>query len=780
MKTSIRGAIAASALCAFLAACGGDGGSPPPVALPASVAIMHDARAEAGASSTFSTDLAATTGLTFRWEFGDGSTGTGATASHAYAKAGIYQVTLAVANDAEDLRTATAAIQVGAYSNVAGLDCTQADSRGWCWQHAIVTGHLINDVAFVDPTHAWAVGDALTILKSSDGGSTWTPVPIDAGLAPASLRSVRFYDALHGMALSDQGNALQTSDGGLTWRLNTLGGSVYAGGVSSFVDYSASRIIIQAYYSGNASMSVDGGETWTMIAGSGPLLATATDCWSIYGGAVQRAAGCGPTATTSVSTSGIQNGYGYFQTGAFASATQGLVLGYGYDYTTGVQSTLAWATSDGGGNWSSFQVNGLPFYFASGGAALHMTDAQTGTAYTTGDLTAYGTTNGGHDWTAVTPAPGLTPAWNGYRATGFLGEVMWQASGSNLALSTDHGQTWGTASVSEEDAAASNGMATALAVSQYSDANDFVVSTSHRFYVTHDGGKTFKRVLGADPRDAGTGTAAGFFFDSKHGKFATSRGAILSTADGGRTWTRDDYPVNSGTAVALHFTSATEGWLVLDGKLEHTTDAGKTWSMPLTTAAMPGVQGMSWADATHAWVWTYNGLFGTADGGSTWAPLAPPNANYAVTSAVMTGALTGVASTAYGSYMTTQDGGATWQAATGPGNTGYGNLVPAAGQTVWSLTSTLARSKDGGHTWRTASPANYVGTITGLAFADELHGWMITATGVLLYTIDGGDTWSAQPVGTDLALQAVVAVDSQTAWVITRDGQVLSTATAGN
>ena len=172
MKTSIHGSIAVAALCAFLAACGGSDSPPAPTVLPASVSIANDARAEAGAASTFKTDLPTATGLTFLWDFGDGSTGAGATASHAYAKPGTYQVTLAVTNDAQDLRTAMSTIEVGAYANVSGLVCSQADSAGWCWQHAIVMGHQINDVFFVDATHAWAVGDGLTILKSSDGGST--------------------------------------------------------------------------------------------------------------------------------------------------------------------------------------------------------------------------------------------------------------------------------------------------------------------------------------------------------------------------------------------------------------------------------------------------------------------------------------------------------------------------------------------------------------------------------------------------------------------------------
>ncbi len=153
-----------------------------------------------------------------------------------------------------------------------------------------------------------------------------------------------------------------------------------------------------------------------------------------------------------------------------------------------------------------------------------------------------------------------------------------------------------------------------------------------------------------------------------------------------------------------------------------------------------------------------------------------PN-NASTTSAVMTGSLTGVASV-YDGVAVTQDGGATWQsvASTYVG----GPLVHAFGQTVWTLGTNPQRSKDGGRTWQAAGPFNYSASVIGLAFGDELHGWLITNAGTVLRTIDGGDSWSAQPVGTDLSVQAVVAVDAMTAWIITRDGQILATASAGN
>ncbi len=776
MKTSIHGRMAVAALCALLVACGGGGsGSPTPTVLPATVAIANDARAEVGATQTFRTDLATADGLTFRWDFGDGSTGSGATATHAYAKSGRYQVTLAVANSAEDLRTATSTIEVGTYSNVAGLNCSQADSGGWCWQHAIVTGAPINDVFFVDATHAWAVGDGPTILKSADGGSTWTPVALDATLAPTSLRSVRFYDALHGLALNDQGGGLQTSDGGATWTLVTFGGLLYNSPVT-FVDYRASRTIVTGSYGGGL-MSVDGGATWTVVSGIGPLQATATDCWSFSSSGIARAAGCGPDYAFALTITSDGNSYQSLGTGAFASTTQGLAVGYSLSYTTYTWSSQIWSTADGGSTWTTFPGAGLPA-FGFSGQSLHATDALNATFYSSNDLTVYTTADGGHDWTPVLSSTAVAQA-AGYRATGLLGETLWQAAGNHLAVSVDHGQTWRDAVLHDEDAATQSPQSNVAALTQYTDANNWVVAISHRFYVTHDAGATFTRVLGPDARDAQAASSAGYFFDAKNGRFLTANGALLSTADGGHTWTRSDYPTtnNCCAPVALNFTSATEGWLVLAGELAHSTDSGTTWARPLADGAMVGLQGMSWGDATHAWTWNYNGLYATSDGGAHWAAITLPPST-AVNSAVMTGPLSGVVASSSGGYQLTQDGGLTWQGA--PANVGPGKLVHTTGKNVWSLSNATTRSKDGGRTWQLAGPADYNVTVTGIAFADDLHGWMITSVGEILRTIDGGDTWSLQPVVIGLSMEAVVAVDAMTAWVITRDGQILSTATSGD
>ncbi|EIC09471.1 PKD domain containing protein, partial [Microbacterium laevaniformans OR221] len=52
--------------------------------------------------------------VSYAWDFGDQSTGTGATASHTYAAAGTYQVVLTVTDDRGATGTKTSAVTVTA------------------------------------------------------------------------------------------------------------------------------------------------------------------------------------------------------------------------------------------------------------------------------------------------------------------------------------------------------------------------------------------------------------------------------------------------------------------------------------------------------------------------------------------------------------------------------------------------------------------------------------------------------------------------------------------
>ena len=47
-------------------------------------------------------------------------------------------------------------------------------AQQWYWQNPLPQGNHLNDVSFVSQTIGWTVGGYGTILKTTDGGTTWT------------------------------------------------------------------------------------------------------------------------------------------------------------------------------------------------------------------------------------------------------------------------------------------------------------------------------------------------------------------------------------------------------------------------------------------------------------------------------------------------------------------------------------------------------------------------------------------------------------------------------
>jgi photosystem II stability/assembly factor-like uncharacterized protein len=136
------------------------------------------------------------------------------------------------------------------------------------------------------------------------------------------------------------------------------------------------------------------------------------------------------------------------------------------------------------------------------------------------------------------------------------------------------------------------------------------------------------------------------------------RGHILTSGDGGATWTQSTVPV-SADLTAVHFVDANRGWAAgHEGVVLHSADGGKSWQLQLDgrrandllvaamerrLAARPGSdearrllaeatryrkQGPDkpfldvwFADANEGWVvGAYNLVFHTRDGGATWEP----------------------------------------------------------------------------------------------------------------------------------------------------------------
>jgi len=93
-----------------------------------------------------------------------------------------------------------------------------SDDSGATWRQSahVPTRALLTAVTLLDERQGWAVGHDEVILRTSDGGATWTKVH-DAPQAERPLLDIWFADARRGIAIGAYAAFYTTDDGGATW-----------------------------------------------------------------------------------------------------------------------------------------------------------------------------------------------------------------------------------------------------------------------------------------------------------------------------------------------------------------------------------------------------------------------------------------------------------------------------------------------------------------------------------------------------------------------------------
>jgi photosystem II stability/assembly factor-like uncharacterized protein len=120
---------------------------------------------------------------------------------------------------------------------------------------------LLYDVEFATPEHGWVVGEFGAIFATADGGKTWTA---EKSPVESTLFGVHFVDARTGWATGIGEVLLHTSDGGETWRRLQVPGregfalGIYDVAVQGKVGWAIGE-------SGLLLRTIDGGETWARV-----------------------------------------------------------------------------------------------------------------------------------------------------------------------------------------------------------------------------------------------------------------------------------------------------------------------------------------------------------------------------------------------------------------------------------------------------------------------------------------------------------------------------------
>ena len=346
------------------------------------------------------------------------------------------------------------------------------------------------------------------------------------------------------------------------------------------------------------------------------------------------------------------------------------------------------------------------------------------------------TTDDGVTWTR--PDSGTRQALNGVSFAAQAGTAV--GEGGTILRSDDGGLSW---------AAQFSGTTASLGGVSVVDANTAIaVGEAGTILRTDDGGITWT------PQESGTTlTLFGVSFaNPDNGTAVGEAGTILSTDDGGTTWTVQD----SGTTSPLYSVSlagaASATAVGGDGVILRTDDGGQTWMLQFSGTLNPLVS-VTFVNASTGWVVVENVslILRTIDGGEHWTLQLIERGAEAVSFAdPNTGTVVG----RFGFLARSTDGGVTWRdypPAPPPPNDAVVDacLLDANGWAVTDALDGILRTTDGGAHWTHQRTGWFNATFRRIACVDSQIAIAVggDGSGIIVRTTDGGEHWTRQGIG---------------------------------
>ncbi len=604
----------------------------------------------------------------------------------------------------------------------------------WTWQNPLPKGDNLNCIRFIDATTGYAVGDGGTIIKTTDGGSTWTVQ--NSGTA-YDLYSVYFTDKNTGYVTGGVtywlSILLKTTNGGMSWSVLSTGyerpyKSIHF--VNADTGYFLGNGFIEPIIGDVIFKTTDGGKNWTKKL--------------------------------------LESNYGLSSI-CFTDEDTGYALGETF-----------WKTTDGGENWiKQNNVSGKSIFF---------TDANTG--YIAGD---YGkilkTTNAGTSWELqhTDSTYSLTSVFFTDSNTGYA--VGGDNSKGVILITRDAGVNWaimtlenlplltsvyfsenntgfavgkGGAIIQTTDGGTDWSLLSSKITSKNLNSTSFLdINTG---YAVGEGGTILKTINGGamwTHLNSGTyqNLNAVCFNNLKTGFAVGDSGCILKTNNGGESWTTQ----SSGSNVSLrsvHFPVDETGYAVGDSMVFSTKNGGLTWNCQSLLSGWlwysSRLNSVFFTSADTGFVvghqgWVSNGeLYKTVNGGKDWTIWTPPeyplDYRYFIN--------------IYSVFFT-------------DAKTGYMSGLRSNGMPGCSY-PTISKTTDGGLTWE-----DYSCAITGAIYFTNAETGYIVGQGAIQKTTDGGITWSNPLFLTGNALHSICFPNSETGYIVGSNGTILKTTNGG-
>jgi len=581
-------------------------------------------------------------------------------------------------------RGAIAASLVAVGSLLAIAPAALAAGLTFSWAHPRPQGNSVNDFEVVDDANCFAVGNRGVVLKTTDGGTTWSLVS-DINEISADLHAVRRLANGDLLAAGSAPGLFRSTDEGASWTEvpNPSTGTLRC------LDLAPSGRLDAAGDEGVAIRSTDGGLTWSSMGpGVGSINAQhwASD---LSGWVVGRDVAHHTTDGGESWTQAVDLDFFGFRDIYFSEPHRGFITAdFGY-----------WETLDGGATWTHVDLFTSPLYRR----ATLVLDPQHWLVINSGEgAELFETTDGGSTWHM------LHFKWTlGFQDIARLpgGRVLISSTCGDLFYSDDLGQTLTNAAENLDGDQpgpiyrmgrapdgrlyAANNLSTGddetwlesqdgglswtrpetppiLPVAEmYFPRNDLgLVASYEAIQRSTDRGASWNAVVLPNDHRAGAFSGSETFYVATHR--TSGGGSVFRSTDDGVTWEPRGTGLGSTfQAWGLHFVDDANGVVCGysssgDPAMYRTTNGGGSWTA-MSTAGLPGFAVTTyWHNAQNGLVASHNwGICRTTNGGASWTQV----------SAVRTSMLSfrdpsnGVASTSSwnGELQRTTDGGATWE-----------------------------------------------------------------------------------------------------------------------
>jgi photosystem II stability/assembly factor-like uncharacterized protein len=597
---------------------------------------------------------------------------------------------------------------------------------GWTWGNPRPQGNTLQAVEFAG-ADGYAVGAFGTIIRTTDGGNTWTGVRTGTSVALSKLRVLDSDTFLAGAGCT----LLRSDDGGQTVAPLRFAASNQCGSPLASFHFVNSNVGYLLRTDGSVLRTDDGGQRFaarTSVPTSGGAPGPPNDIW-------------------------------------FTGADRGFVV-------TGADvAGKVYRTTNGGGTWDDVKS-------ARGLKSLFFTDASKG--YAVGDNTVLKTTDGGDTWNAQ---PDPSAVLNRVRCADEQHCVV--VTNQNQVMYTNDG--FATLNPSTQVGGPAESRVPGNAAAYSSSTRAVSVGDGGDTWTSDDGGLAFDRgylSVGFTYNRVRSTSAAVAYAPGQGGN-------VAKTTDGGDSWSNVGVPTPNGIVDVAFPLAAVGYAADTSGSMFRTDNGGDSWQIlgqpgPNNPAALWA----SPTGGTVLFVGPF-GILRSTDGGQHFDQVPGKlgsKSSYTDVDRVGGGTVVAFGSKVIALSV---NAGQKWKSVKRPGkklkilevdflNANKGYALTSDGR-LW-------RTANHGKRWKEVLAVGTNGAYA-LSFGDVKHGWLAVSSfagtarnqGWLLRTSDGGQTWRPQLIDSrEVNMDGVEATSDTTGFALTDGNLFFATRSGGD